>query len=72
MPTPFPPGPPSKLGLFISRNDPRIFDLLRTGNVALIKTLEYDPNFAAEIKQISPKTLLVGRLDLAQLDLSST
>ena len=71
MPTPFPPGPASKLGLGISRNDPRIFDLLRTGNVALIKTLEYDPNFATEIKQISPKTVLVGRLDLPQIDLSN-
>ncbi len=70
-PTPFPPGPPSKLGLFISRNDPRIFDLLRTGNVALVKTLEYDPNFATEIKQVAPKTLLVGRIDLPQLDLST-
>jgi hypothetical protein len=69
--TPFPPGPPTKLGLFISRNDPRIFDLLRTGNVALIKTLEYDPNFAAEIKQTSPRTLLVGRIDLPQLDLAA-
>ena len=69
--TPFPPGPPSKLGLFISRNDPRIFDLLRTGNVAVVKTLEYDPNFVAEIKQVSPKTLLVARLDLPQLDLST-
>lgn len=69
--TPFPPGPPTKLGLFISRNDPRIFDLLSTGNVALIKTLEYDPNFVTDIKRASPKTLLVGRLDLPQLDLGS-
>jgi len=69
--TPFPPGPPSKLGLVISRNDPRIFDLLKTGNVALIKTLEYDPNFATEIKQVSPKTILVGRIDLPQIDLSN-
>jgi hypothetical protein len=58
------------LGLFITRNDPRIFDLLRTGNVALIKTMEYDPNFAAEIKLIAPETLLVGRIDLPQLDLA--
>jgi len=69
--TPFPPGPPTKLGLFVGRNDPRIFDLLRTGNVALIKTLEYDPNFAAEIKRTSPHTLLVGRLDLPQLNLAT-
>ena len=69
--TPFPPGPASKLGLFVSRNDPRIFDLLRTGNVAVVKTLEYDSNFVAEIKQVSPKTLVVARLDLPQLDLST-
>lgn len=69
--TPFPPGPATKLGLFISRNDPRIFDLLRTGNVALVKTLEYDPNFAAEIKQVAPKTVLVGRIDLEQIDLAT-
>jgi hypothetical protein len=59
------------LGLFIGRNDPRIFELLRTGNVALIKTLEYDPNFAAEIKQVAATTLLVGRLTLPQLDLAA-
>ena len=69
-PTPFPPGPRSKLGLFVSRNDPRIFDLLRTGNVAVVKTLEYDSNFVSEIKQVSPNTLVVARLDLPQIDLS--
>jgi hypothetical protein len=68
--TPFPPGPPTRLGLFISRNDPRIFDLLRTGNVAIIKTLEYDPNFVTDIKKLSPKTLLIGRIHLPQLDLA--
>jgi hypothetical protein len=68
--TPFPPGPPTKLGLFITRNDPRVFDLLRTGNVATICTLEYDPNFAADIKAASPKTLLIGRITLPQLDLA--
>ncbi len=69
--TPFPPGPPTKLGLFIGRNDPRVFELLRTRNVALIKTLEYDPNFATEIKATAPQTLLIGRLDIPQLDLDS-
>ncbi|MCU0508156.1 MAG: hypothetical protein MUC34_07125 [Anaerolineae bacterium] len=69
--TPFPPGPPSKLGLFVTRNDPRIFDLLRTGNVTLVKTLEYDPNFVAEMKSISPQTLVVGRMDLPQVDLGA-
>ncbi|MGQ9489888.1 MAG: hypothetical protein ACUVR4_02890 [Anaerolineae bacterium] len=69
-PTPFPPGPPTKLGLFITRNDPRIFELLATRNVALVKTMEYDPNFATDIKRVSPNTLLVGRIDLPQIDLS--
>ena len=69
--TPFPPGPASKLGLFVSRNDPRIFDVLRTGNVAVVKTLEYDSNFVAEIKQVSPNTLVVARLDLPQIELST-
>lgn len=69
--TPFPPGPATKLGLFITRNDPRIFDLLRTGNVAFVKTLEYDSNFAVEIKQVSPKTVLVGRIDTEQINLAT-
>jgi hypothetical protein len=69
--TPFPPGPPTKLGMFITRNDPRIFDLLKTGNVALIATMEYDPNFATDIKGVSPNTILVGRIDLGQLDLAT-
>lgn len=60
-PTPFPPGPPSKLGLFVGYNHPQLFELLRTGNVALVKTLEYDSNFVAEIKSISPHTLIVAR-----------
>lgn len=59
--TPFPPGPPTKLGLFVTRNDPALFDLLATGNVAVVKTLEYDPNFVAEIKAASPRTLVVAR-----------
>ncbi|NLE75222.1 MAG: hypothetical protein GX605_00540 [Chloroflexi bacterium] len=67
--TPFPPGPPTKLGLFVTRNDPRIFDLVRTKNVALVKTLEYDPNFVADLKNLSPETILVARPHLPQLDL---
>lgn len=69
--SPFPPGPPSKLGLFVTRNDPKIFDLIRTGNVALVKSLEYDPNFALEIKQNGPDTLLVGAMHLPQLNLAA-
>ena len=69
--TPFPPGPPSKLGVFVGRNDPQIFDLLRTQGVAVVKTLELDANFLAEIKQISPNTKIVARLDLPQIDLTT-
>lgn len=65
--TPFPPGPPSKLGLHVGWNDPQIFDLLRTQGIAVVKTLELDGNFAREIKETSPHTRLVGRIDLPQL-----
>lgn len=61
--TPFPPGPPSKLGVFVGYNHPQVFDLLATGNVALVKTLEYDPNFVTDIKRLSPNTVLVARFD---------
>jgi len=69
--TPFPPGPPSKLGLFVSRNDPQLFELLATGGVAVFNTLELDVNFAGQIKQTSPRTKLIGRIDLPQLQLDS-
>ena len=69
--TPFPPGPPSKLGLFVARNDPQLFDLLKTQAVTVVKTLELDGNFLAQIKQVSPRTLVVARIDLPQIDLSS-
>lgn len=59
--TPFPPGPPTKLGLFVGRNDPALFRLLETGNVALVKTLEYDANSVAEIKQVSPGAFVAAR-----------
>jgi hypothetical protein len=60
--TPFPPGPPSKLGLFVARNHPQVFDLLKTGGVAVLKTLELDRNFVREIKATSPRTKVIGRL----------
>jgi hypothetical protein len=68
--TPFPPGPPSKLGIFIGRNEPRIREMLKTQNVAIVKTLEYDPNFAQEIKQYAPQALLIGRIDLPQVNVN--
>ena len=68
--TPFPPGPPSKLGLFVTRNEPQMFRLLQTQGVAVVKTLELDANFVAQIKQWSPHTKVIGRIDLPQLQLS--
>jgi hypothetical protein len=69
--TPFPPGPPSKLGLFVGHNDPQIFELLATQAVSVVKTLELDRNFLAQIKQTSPNTKIVARIDLPQVQLSS-
>ncbi len=64
--TPFPPGPASKLGLHVERNIPQIFDLVATGGVAVVTTLELDSNFLREIKQLSPSTLIVGRIDIPE------
>lgn len=60
--TPFPPGNASKLGVFVGYKHPQLFDLLATGNVAVVKTMELDPTFLAEIKQASPQTFVVARL----------
>jgi hypothetical protein len=69
--TPFPPGAPSKLGLFVGHNDPQIFDLLATKAVTVVKTLELDRNFLAQIKSTSPNTKIVARIDLPQIDLTT-
>ncbi len=69
--TPFPPGPASKLGLFITRNHPSVFNLLRSGGVAVVKTLELDFRFARQIKETAPNTRLIGRIDLPQLQLQN-
>lgn len=70
--TPFPPGPPSKLGLVVMRNLPEIFDLLGTGSIPAICTLELDPNFLAQMKQTSPRTLVIARLpDVDQIQLAT-
>ncbi len=69
-PTPFPPGAPSKLGLFVAWVHPQVMELVATGNVSVVKTLEFDPSFLADIKAKSPTTLIVGRALLPQLDLS--
>ncbi len=69
LPTPFPAGPPTKLGLFVAWYHPQIMDLIATRNVALLKTLEFDPAFLADVRARSPETLIVGRVTLEQLDL---
>ncbi len=72
MATPFPPGPPSKLGLHIERKTNQLFDLLATGAVSAVTTLEYDAGLAEEIKTAAPNTKLIGRLgSLPQANLSS-
>lgn len=68
-PTPFPPGPPTRLGLFVGWYHPQIMDLVDTGNVAVLKTLELDPAFLAEVRAKSPETIIVGRTMLHQVDL---
>jgi len=68
--TPFPAGPPSKLGLFVGWYHNQVMELISTGNVAVLKTLELDPTFLAEVKARSPETLIVGRVTLGQLDLN--
>ena len=70
--TPFPPGLPTKLGLFVAWVHPQAIELVATGNVSLIKTLELDPAFLADIRARSPQTIIVGRVTLGQLDLNRT
>ncbi|MBA3530288.1 MAG: hypothetical protein H0T73_00005, partial [Ardenticatenales bacterium] len=71
-PTPFPPGPATRLGLFVGYQHPKLLELLHTGNVPLVKTLEYDANLMEHIKQISPNTTIVARYTpLKQLELAT-
>ena len=70
--TPFPPGPPSKLGLVVAYNHPQLFELLATQGVVVVTTLEFDVNFITQIKQTAPRVKLIGRLgSLPQVDLST-
>ena len=69
QPTPFPPGAKTKLGLFVGYHHAKLIDMLQTGNVAFIKTLEYDANLMEFIKQTSPNTIIVARYTpLAQIE----
>lgn len=70
--TPFPPGPPSKLGLVVMRNLPQIFELLETQSITAVCTLELDANFLAQMKQTSPQTQIIARLpDIEQIQLAT-
>jgi hypothetical protein len=46
-------------------------DLVDTRNVTVLKTLEFDPAFLADVRARSPETIIVGRVTLGQLDLDS-
>ncbi|MBN1658792.1 MAG: twin-arginine translocation signal domain-containing protein [Anaerolineae bacterium] len=70
-PTPFPPGAPTRLGLFVAWYHPQVMELIDTGNVAVLKTLEFDPNFLSEVRSRSPQTLIVGRMTLGQINLAT-
>jgi hypothetical protein len=71
-PTPFPAGQPTKLGLFVGWYQPQILDLIATGNVPLLKTMELDPTFLAEVKARSPRTIIVGRVMMDQINLNGS
>jgi hypothetical protein len=46
-------------------------ELVDTGNVALLKTLEFDPTFLSEVKARSPETIIIGRTTLGQINLAT-
>lgn len=69
--TPFPPGAPSKLGIHVERNVPELFELLETNAVTAVTTLELDAQFVSQIKQISPRTQIIGRIHLSDPDLKN-
>lgn len=68
-PTPYPPGPPSKLGLFLTKFEPKALEIVAKGQPALVKTVEIDGGFAKGIKDISPTSIVIGRIILGQLNL---
>jgi len=47
-----------------------VLELVRTGNVAVIKTLSQDADFLSQLKALSPHTLFVGRVVMDQIDLA--
>ncbi len=54
---------PSKLGIHvIQNNDPRIMAFIREAQPAIVKAVG-DLGFLAEVKQVSPTTITIGRID---------
>ena len=52
---------PSKLGLHVVRNnDPKIMEFVRQSQPAVMKAVD-DLGFLAEVKEVSPRTITVGR-----------
>jgi hypothetical protein len=51
---------------------PQIMDLIATRSVTVLKTLELDPTFLANVKAISPDTLIVGRVAMNQVNLAGS
>jgi hypothetical protein len=47
-------------------------DLVATRNVAVLKTLEFDPAFLADVRARSPETIIIGRVTLEQVDLNQS
>jgi hypothetical protein len=47
-------------------------ELIATRNVTVLKTLELDPAFLADVRARSPETIIVGRATLGQIDLNRT
>ncbi len=63
---------PSKLGLHVVRNnDPAIMEFVRRSQPAVMKAVD-DLGFLAEVKEVSPRTITVGRHDIDQQDYSGS
>jgi hypothetical protein len=68
---PFPPGPPTKLGLFVERYESAIVELVQLGQMPLVCTMEHDTSFARSLKAAAPHTQVVGRIILPQINLDA-
>ena len=59
---------PSKLGLHVIRNnDPNILEFVRVAQPAVMKAVD-DLGFLAEVKQVSPRTITIGRHGVSSQD----